>query len=813
MEHEVMDVLQSSVAQALAADYFCIYYVNTANDNFIEYSSSPEYRVLGLPKIGNDMISFSRTTFEKLVHPDDQEQFLELFTKQNVVESLNLHGTFTMTFRMMFGNVPTYVHLKATRITDKDDHHLVIGISSVDEQMRAQANFEKAHHASITYSRIAQALAEDYFSIYYVDMQTDHFIEYSSDEAYRELCIDRSGDDFFALSRKNTLRVMYEEDQGAFLAAFTKENILRVLDEHKTFTLSYRLIMGGVPTYVSMKATRMKDEDGNHIIIGVNNIDAQMRQQAEYRRAEEDRITYSRVAQALTGDYFSIYVVEPDTERFVEYSSTERYSELGIEKAGDNFFSVSRHNMARLIYEGDRDRVLGTFTKEKVMKILERDGSFTMKYRLMFGETPVYVSMKATLLEDKNGRHLVIGTNNIDAQMKREEEYRIRMADARTQAKNDFLANMSHDIRTPMNAIVGYTNIAKSHRDDPEAMMDALDKIGSSSHFLLSLINDILDISKIESGRMQLNMGDCDLMAVFSRIEDITSLQARSRSLSIHYDHSSVKHFRVCGDELRIEQVLINIISNAIKYAPAGKSVTLIAEEMPGDAGRAKYRFIVRDTGIGMSEEYLPHIFESFTREQSTTINRIQGTGLGLAITARIVEMMGGTISVVSKQGEGSEFTVELMLELRDAEGETGPESPAFSETDLNGKRVLLVEDNDINAEIAIMILEQYGMLVDRAVNGREAVEKIDRGGDGHYDAVLMDIQMPVMNGYDATRAIRARENTSGRILPIIAMSANAYDDDVRECLDAGMNAHIAKPFNPDELMIVLHSHIMSGRG
>ena len=531
-------------------------------------------------------------------------------------------------------------------------------------------------------------------------------------------------------------------------------------------------------------------------------LDDARKAEAEYRQVAEERMTYGKVAQALAGDYFSIYIVDPDTEKFVEYSATKEFSDLGVEKAGDNFFNVSRKNMDRLIFSDDKDRFLGTFYKEKIMSILERDGSFTMKYRLVVGETPTWVSMKATLLEDKDGRHLIIGTNNIDAQMKRELEYQQHVAEARTNARNDFLANMSHDIRTPMNAIVGYTNIAKSRINNPEAVTDALEKIGSSSHFLLSLINDILDISKIESGKMKINLGPCDLGEIFRRIEDITALQARNKSLIITYRHDSVRHLKVNADELRIEQVLVNIVSNAIKYTPAGKTVDLIAEEEPIEGNRYLYRFIVRDTGIGISEDYLPHIFESFTREEKTTVNRIQGTGLGLAITAKVVEMMGGTISVKSAVGEGSEFTVELELETTDRENteeKNETEGSSFSDC-----RVLLVEDNEINAEIANMILAEYGIEVDRAGNGQIGLEQVQKHERGYYDAVLMDIQMPVMNGYEATREIRTFDSQ----IPIIAMSANAYEEDVRACLEAGMNAHLAKPFQPEDLLRLLRTYL-----
>lgn len=525
-------------------------------------------------------------------------------------------------------------------------------------------------------------------------------------------------------------------------------------------------------------------------------------------RMDADHLTFSSVAQALAWDYFSIYVVDPDTEAFVEYSSSEEYKNLGIETQGANFFELSRRNMEALIYPEDRDRFMAVFSRERVLKIIERDGHFTTKYRLMLDGIPTYVSMKATLLENRNERRLIIGLTNIDAQMKREEEFRKHMADARTRAKNDFLANMSHDIRTPMNAIVGYTNIAKSHWDEPTVVADALDKIGSSSHFLLSLINDILDISKIESGKMQLSLAACDLRDIFRRIEDITALQAKNKSITITYSHDTVHHCKVMADDLRIEQVLINITGNAIKYTPEGKSVELIAEELGAtEDKKIKYRFIVRDTGIGISEEYLPHIFESFTREEKTTVNRVQGTGLGLAITAKVVEMMGGVISVKSKLGEGSEFTVELALEPSEPDEDTA-EADEMQPTVLNGKRVLLVEDNAINAEIATIILEQYGIAVDHAENGRIGADKVKIAEAGHYSAVLMDIQMPVMNGYEATRAIRSFSGEYYQTLPIIAMSANAYDEDIQASLDAGMNAHIAKPFQPADLIKTLYRYM-----
>ena len=661
-------------------------------------------------------------------------------------------------------------------------------------------------YLKVSPARVAQALAADYFCIYYVNTKNNKFIEYSASEEYRALGLPRSGEDFISFSRERFESIIYPEDQERFLDGFVKEKIISELDAHGIYKLAFRLMFNGVPTYVQLKVTRMIEKEGSHIVIGISSVDEQMKAMEAFEMAHHASITFGRVATALAGDYFSIYVVDLDTDHFVEYSATKEFDTLGVEKNGEDFFNLSRRNMSRLIYEDDRERFMGTFYREKIMSILERDKIFTMKYRLVFGDTPVWVSMKATLLEDNDGRHLIIGTNNIEAQMEREAEYQRRVREARTSARNDFLANMSHDIRTPMNAIVGYTNIAKTNKHKPETVADALDKIGSSSHYLLSLINDILDISKIESGKMQISCGPCDLAELFRRIEDITALQAKKKSLVINYCYDNICHYQVITDELRIEQIIINIVSNAIKYTPPGKTVDLIAEEVPSPGGKNKYRFIIRDTGIGIKEDYMPHIFESFTREERTTVNRIQGTGLGLAITAKIVEMMGGTISVKSKLGEGSEFTVELELEPLETDSQANADNS--ENIDLAGHRILLVEDNAINAEIARMILEQYGAEVQQAENGKIGLEALQEKGPGYYDAVLMDIQMPVMNGFEATKAIRALGGAYATALPIIAMSANAYDEDVRDCLAAGMNGHIAKPFNPDELMRILRRYI-----
>ena len=780
------------------------------------YANKPVFDIFGCADL-EEFKELTGFTFRGMVHPDDYDRITASIVQQiDTSEEQMDYAEYRITRRDgRIRWVDDYGHYCSTKTYGGI---YVVFISDITEK-REQRETDTA-----TRDAVISALTNAYNTVWLIsDVITEKSTLYHTDldEVHSEAIRNALSHARYTETKTEYVATMVaKEDRERMQEEIGLPYILKQFESRNSFTVSFIRALESGPRHYQVDIIRVFMPGGRTgVIMGFKDVDEDVRhrkamQQAledaqrateEYRLAAAERITYEKVAQALAGDYICIYIVDPDTERFVEYSATEEYNRLGVEKSGEDFFSLSRKNIERLIFPGDRERFLGTFFKEKVISILERDGSFTMKYRLLDGETPFWVSMKATLLQDEDGRHLIIGLNNIDAQMKRELEYRQQVAEAQTKARNDFLANMSHDIRTPMNAIVGYTNIARGHLDEPETVTNALEKIGSSSHYLLSLINDILDISKIESGKMQISRAPCDLRDIFRRIEDITALQARNKSLIITYQHDSVSHCRVNADELRIEQILVNIVSNAIKYTPEGKTVNLIAEEEPAEGNRYHYRFIVRDTGIGISEDYLPHLFESFTREERTTVNRIQGTGLGLAITAKVVEMMGGTISVKSTVGEGSEFTVDLELEALE---EHRAEESESSVIDFSGSRVLLVEDNDVNAEIVCMILSQYGITVERAENGQAGLEQVQKHAGGYYDAVLMDIQMPVMNGYEATRAIRALEGTYCQALPIIAMSANAYDEDVKACLAAGMNAHIAKPFSPDALVKLLHEHI-----
>ena len=370
-------------------------------------------------------------------------------------------------------------------------------------------------------------------------------------------------------------------------------------------------------------------------------------------------------------------------------------------------------------------------------------------------------------------------------------------------AKREFLFNMSHDIRTPMNAIIGFTALAQTHIDDRGQVEDYLKKISVSSQHLLSLINDVLDMSRIESGKVTLEAKPVHLPELVHELRDIVQAVVSEKDLSLTLDTVGVENEDVIADPLRLEQILINVLANAVKFTPDGGQIGLwIVQKDTAPAGYADFEFHIKDNGIGMSEEFQKHIFEQFARERTSTVSKIQGTGLGMAITKSLVDMMGGRITVKSEQGKGSEFTISLRFPI--GEAKTGQTPPAAKASAFTGKKLLVVEDNELNLEIASTLLKEAGFEVDTAENGKIAVEKVEAASADRYDLILMDIQMPEMDGYEATRRIRALPDAKKAALPIVAMTANAFEDDRKNALRAGMNGHIAKPLDIQKLFQVL---------
>ncbi len=376
------------------------------------------------------------------------------------------------------------------------------------------------------------------------------------------------------------------------------------------------------------------------------------------------------------------------------------------------------------------------------------------------------------------------------------------LAEEGSRAKSVFLFNMSHDIRTPLNAIIGYSDLALQEKDTPPLIADYLSKIDASSHHLLHLINDVLEMSRIESGKMELEPVPVDLEKMLAETEDIFSAQMKAKRQEFTVDTSQIKNRSVLCDKNRMIRVMLNLLSNACKFTPEGGKISVaLCQTDTLDDRIGRYELRIKDNGIGMSREFAERVFEAFERERTSTVSNIQGTGLGMAITKGIVDLMGGSIRVITAPGAGTEVIIDLQLELIDDERVSSHRSGDKSKMqaadfDFGKTHLLLVEDNEINREIATTILLETGFSLETAVNGQEAVDMVTSSKPGHFDMILMDVQMPVMDGYEATRAIRSLQDPALAAIPIVAMTANAFAEDVQEAKNAGMNGHIAKPID-----------------
>ena len=405
--------------------------------------------------------------------------------------------------------------------------------------------------------------------------------------------------------------------------------------------------------------------------------------------------------------------------------------------------------------------------------------------------------------------------NQLRSKKYREKQYAAELkksaeqAKKASEAKTRFLFNMSHDIRTPMNAIIGFSDLLEKNLKNEEKVREYLKKIKSSGNFLMTIINQVLEMARIESGTAILKTEAANLSELFYSVNTVLESDIQMKGIHCSIDTNVQHKYAVC-DKTKLQEIYLNIMSNAIKYTPDGHAIHVTINETAFDDKKARYVFVCKDTGIGMNPEYLPHIFDEFSREHTTTENKVSGTGLGLSIVKSFVELMNGKIHVESELGKGTKFTVEIPLELASEEDVCKKELPeqAFR-TDKNiGKRILLAEDNELNAEIAMELLKEEGFLIDWVKDGQECFDKLEESDDGYYDLILMDIQMPILNGYNTAAKIRQMENQKKAATPIVAMTANSFDEDIERTKKAGMNGFIAKPLDSEKMFTILKQNI-----
>lgn len=544
-------------------------------------------------------------------------------------------------------------------------------------------------------------------------------------------------------------------------------------------------------------------EDLNHfkIIMGFRPID-------EIVKREKVLELQREIIEGLGKEYFSVLLLELDSGQIFSYrevgENVKRIADF-CRKYGNQWCALLPAYANEIVTDESRENFLDQLSLDALRS---NQDDFSMTYEFKTGDRIIYHQTRIAYVYKKDrSRVAVIGTRNIDDLIKKErmQEAKLKeayiVAEEANKAKTDFLNNMSHDIRTPMNVILGYNELMKQYLTDP-ILVDYQNKIEQSGKLLLSIINNVLDMARIESGKMVVEERAEQIGLVVEEIENVFESSAQEKNI-VFTTSVDVDHTHVLWDGFKVREILMNLVGNAFKYTPDGGHIAIDVKEL--DCARSGYVRIqtqIKDTGIGMSEDYLPTLFDSFSREYNTTIGKVSGTGLGMAIVKNLVDMMDGDICVKSKIGEGTCFTLTFEHKIADADSiEWNQELDVLDEKSiLEGKRVLLVEDNELNAEIAMAILEQSGLVLDRVEDGLACVNRLSEVDADLYDLILMDIQMPNMNGYEATRRIRQFENEKKASIPILAMTANAFEEDKKMAMEAGMNGHISKPIDVNVL-------------
>ncbi|HJJ47741.1 MAG TPA: response regulator [Methanocorpusculum sp.] len=747
----------------------------------------------------------------QFVYPADRELMMHEMDPERVRAHLSEMPSYSIEFRVMRDGIGIWNEMV---ITSMGADNVAIGFIDRDMEILSE--------------HISKTLLNESLGLYVVNLDSDQMkilkasgimsgetrtVKYST--AVRNLAITLTGNAHLHFMQtadvSHLRRVLKEEGRTGSVFLSPNFNGKHIWVKTEAVPLTFR---GTEPETALVRVT---------LIDSLQRRKLELEEAVARRQAEKDA-NYQRVL-SLSGTFESLYEIDLETGGFEAFvQNNTRYNDFySAHVTGGNFYEESAENCELVIYEEDRSLVHMMNSPEKQREVLKDRDSYEWYYRMLIDDKPVWYKNRL-IYKDGEKKKVILGVFNAEEEVAAKEqiiaqqemlENALVRAEEANKAKNTFFFGMSHDLRTPLNAIIGYSNIALKDLSDTEKVRLSLEKTRDAGSLLNSLISGILDMSSIESGSGELEESPGDVMLTFTGIREEMQLFAEARNIDLEFSFGEITDRYVYADFERCGRVLINIITNGVKYTNAGGYVRVRCEQTASKGGIGTYRYTIADNGIGMSEEFRKHLFDILSSEPGTETN-VSGKGLGLSICKSFIDLMKGTIECESKQGVGTTFTVTIPFRLQDgrwatwvdpktgelisAQGEAASEKPDFT-----GKRVLLVEDNEMNCEIASDILEDEGMIVETAENGKVAVDMVKEHDPAYYDFILMDIQMPVMNGYEAAKAIRNIKGCAN--LPIIAVSANALDEDKKEALAAGMNAHVAKPIDVKKLYRALVKH------
>ena len=762
------------------------------------YANEEMARMLGYDAV-EELIEAIDGKVINTIHPDDREQVIK-----DIGDEYYEGLTYETTYRMPRKDGSWFWTVDKGKVIQTEDGKLAIISACYD-----MTSFVERHKKLEEKNMLSQATIDNIPGGYHrCSLEEGHPFLYISNRFLAILGWTR--EEIRTIFDNKFDNMLHPDDRN-----LSSDYVTRILDTRGHGSAKdqiYRLLGKDGYHWVTDATTLVKS--GNQTFFQGNITDFTDFVKAKEKKEQEIELQ-REIIEGLGKEYFSVLAVELDKDRVLSYRESGENGKIISDfcrKCGNRWSKIIPSYAEMMVSDntnGEFENQLGLET----LRSQEKDYSMTYEFKLETGIN--YHQVRVAFVKKKDGtRMAVVGTRNIDSLIKKErmQEEKLKKAyvaaENANKAKTEFLNNMSHDIRTPMNVILGYNHLMKSQLTESK-QLDYQKKIEQSGKLLLAIINNVLDMARIESGKIKVDENYERVGEVVDEI--ISTFSSEAEEKEIHLSGSmKVTHRNILCDGTKIREIYVNLVSNAMKYTPRGGNVTITVEELPCEKeGYMKVKSEIKDTGIGMSKEYLPTLFEPFSREQNTTIGRIGGTGLGMPIVKKMVDLMGGSIEVASELGKGTVFTFTLMHKIADRKfysQKTEAAETSEMGKNLSGKHVLLAEDNDLNAEIAVTVLEETGIVIERVEDGIQCVNRVVQMSPGTYDLILMDIQMPNMDGYKATRCIRRLDDKKKAEIPIIAMTANAFAEDRKKAFDAGMNGHIAKPIDMEKLGAVILS-------